>query len=221
MAKKTVKGIGKDLEKALSRNDLAAIADIVASRGPNVYVLPEERHTLMHDACALGLTDLVNLLIGKGADVNVQNTAGATPLHMACFNDRPDTVRFLMEHGADMYIEDLNEMTPFDDIYKSKGDGFTAVQEEIAGILLEHGYDAGPNLLDACVPWRRRPSVVRFLLSRGVDPRVEDMLGNTALDYCIEHDSDETTREEILDLFRKHHPELVMEVYCTQAPGGM
>jgi len=152
--------------------------------------------------------------------VNVQNTSGAAPLHMACFNGRPTIVRLLLDHGADMYIEDLNEITPFDDMYKSKGDILTAAQEEIADILLDHGYDAGPNLLDACAPWRRRPSVVRFLLSRGVDPRVEDILGNTALDYCRERDSDEAAREEILDLFRQYDPEMVMEAYCSPGPGG-
>ncbi len=218
--KRNTKEIGKELEKALSQNDLAAITDIVASRGPNVYVSPAERHTLMHDACANGHIDIVRLLLEKGANVNLQNTSGATPLHMACFNGHPDIVRLLLDAGADMYIEDLNEITPFDDIYKSKGGVLTAVQEKIADILLEHGYDAGPNLLDACVPWRRRPSVVRFLLSRGVDPRVGDVLGNTALDYCREHDSDEETREEILDLFRQHAPEAMMEAYCSPGPGG-
>ncbi len=28
---------------------------------------------------------------------------------------------------------------------------------------------------------------------------------------------DNPAREEILDLFREHHPELVMEAYCKQA----
>lgn len=229
MAKKrNAKEIGKELEKALSRNDLAAITDIVASRGPNVYVHPTEHHTLMHHASGRGHTDIVRLLIEKGANVNLQNTSGATPLHIACFNGHADLVKALLDAGADMYIEDLNEMTPFDDICVSKGYAFTSAYEEIGDLLIEHGYDINriathnnrTNLADACAWWSgTKPTVVRFLLSRGADPLIGDVLGKTALDYCLEHGSDETDREENLDLFREFHPELVMDAYCTARPG--
>lgn len=32
---------------------------------------------------------------------------------------------------------------------------------------------------------------------------------------------DHPAREELLDLFREYTPEIVMEAYCSQSPGGM
>jgi len=223
--KRNAKETGKRLEQALSGNGLTEIADIVASEGPNVYVYPAERHTLMHDACALGHADIVLLLLEKGANVNVQNTSGATPLHIACFNGKTDIARVLLDHGADINIEDVNELASFDDICVSKGDVFGPTYEEICDLLLSRGFDIDrivsqynkTNLAYACS--QGRSAVAWFLLSRGANPKTGDVLGNTALD-CALNDlaPDNPHREEIIDLFREYDPELVMEAFCTRGP---
>ena len=222
----TTKAFAAVLRRAVIDNDLVKLREIIGSSGPNVYCSSPTRHTLLHNACALGKTEIVRLLLEKGANMNVANTSGATPLHIACFNGHTEIARLLVDHGADINIEDSNELTPFDDICVSRGDVFGPAYEEICDLLLSRGFDIDrivsqynkTNLAYACS--QGCSAVAWFLLSRGANPEAGDILGNTALD-CVLKDLGHTTpaREEIIDLFRQHHPEMVMEAFCTAGPG--
>jgi hypothetical protein len=56
------------------------------------------------------------------------------------------------------------------------------------------------------------------LETRGLDVNIRDNWGKSPLDLALRLSTSSPAREEILDLFREHVPELVMEKFCTQGP---
>jgi ankyrin repeat protein len=72
----------------------------------DVNAVDRESRTALHFAAALGLPELVEMLVQAGADVNVQDSQGLTALHMACGYARPTTVRALVEAaGVSLRLE--------------------------------------------------------------------------------------------------------------------
>jgi len=210
-------GDRKNLQQTVDDNDLARLAELIAIHGPNVFVHPKARNSLLHYACYAGQEerlDIVRLLIEHGARVDVRNTSEATPLHIACFNGRVDSVRTLIDTGADVGAIDIDGLTPFDDICKSRADVFDETYAEIGDILISNGADIDSfNLHHACL--NIQVNLAQFLLSRGADPNIRDHLDKTPLDIAVDLPQDIPEREEILDLFREFHPELYFSKFCT------
>jgi len=96
----------------------------------------------------------------------------------------------------------------------------------IAEFLLDHGADVNAHrdndgntpLQLACICGRF--DVARLLLEKGADVTNRNDDGYTPLTWAIESSSPDPVREEIIDLFREFHPDLVMEQFCTTTPAG-
>ena len=80
---------------------------LLSTPGINPEVVNNEHHTpfdvsdkngnnVLHNACALGKSEMVQLLIENGADVLIQNKHGNAPIHIACLNFRLDILRILL-----------------------------------------------------------------------------------------------------------------------------
>jgi len=74
-----------------------------------------------------------------------------------------------------------------------------------------------------------RTDIARLLLEKGAHVNIGNRFGHTPL-HCISKDwlqdpgpqvlfAADPAREENIDLFREHVPEVVMEKFCTQGPG--
>jgi len=98
-------------------------------------------------ACKSGRTHVLGALVERGADVDADPYRG-TPLAWAAVKGRQETVRWLIDHGAG-----VNRRSTFGG--SNHGEGVTALH------LAAQCGDA---------------SIVRLLLERGADPRVEDDL---------------------------------------------
>ena len=93
---------------------------------------------------------------------------------------------------------------------------------EVARWLIERGADI--NAKDGygwtplhCATCRKHIEIVEHLLDRGADTGIrgsED--GRTPLDIAIDHDEDDPKREQLIELFRRYRPELVLETWCTR-----
>ena len=59
-------------------------------------VSDEDGNNLLHNACAEGKSEMVQLLIENGADVLRPNRRGNAPIHIACKNFRLDILRILL-----------------------------------------------------------------------------------------------------------------------------
>ena len=77
---------------------------LLSTPGINLEVLNNENftptdkdgNTLLHDACAEGKSELLQLLIENGADVLRPDTHGNAPIHIACVNFRLETLKILL-----------------------------------------------------------------------------------------------------------------------------
>lgn len=98
-------------------------------------------------ACKSGRVAVLPLLAELGADLNADPYRG-TPLAWAVVKGRLETARWLIEHGAD-----INRRATFGG--PSHGEGVTALH-----LAAQNG----------------EVEMVRFLLDRGADPRIEDAL---------------------------------------------
>jgi len=65
--------------------------------------------------------------------------------------------------------------------------------------------------------WQHHPAMVRLLLEAGADvgARMTEIDGRTCLEHVQALSQNIPAREEIIDLFREHAPDLVMEAFCT------
>jgi len=134
-------------------------------------------------------------------------------LFRACKSGNPDTARLFLERGADVNARNKNGYTPLH--YACwKGHGGTV------HLLLDHGADpnARGGLEDTPLHWacfHGRTGATRLLLDHGADANARNKWGDTPLSIVLQRPADDPRREEIIDLFRQHHPEMVMEAWCS------
>ncbi len=132
---------------------------------------------------------------------------------------RPES-RFLelLEAGADVNAKDKNGTTP---LHEACSYGHT----EIARFLLDHGADPnvketdyGRTPFEMCGPgdYRKSPWKIDafFEIFRQYAPE------STLQTVLKLGDDPLRVRAGMLNWFREHHPELVMEAYCSPGPGG-
>jgi ankyrin repeat protein len=133
----------------------------LVAHGADVNKTDEAGVTPLHLAAAVGLREVVELLLAKGADANAKTSqdlwrgyfgmtssvrAGATPLHAAAASGDPNTVKVLLAHGAQLDARDESGDTP-----------------------LHHAATSG------------NAGVVEFLIAKGADGNAQNTEGATPL----------------------------------------
>jgi len=176
------------LYKACRWNNLAEARRLLdAGADPNIQ--DGDGWTPLQHACSRGYTDIVRLLIDHGADVNARDRDSWTPLRRACYRDRPDLARLLLGHGADPCARDNDNASALDHSCRY---GYL----ECVAALITAGADVNGDAV------------------------VHDVTGSpsTPLEIAVRNSDPDNVeaREQIIDWYREHHPELVMEVYCSR-----
>lgn len=171
--------------------------------------------TAFETACWEGKADVVRLLFPYDPDV-IRENDGYPHIHMACGGRSAEAVRFLLEHGSRIDEVDSENDTPL----------HVAISEL-------YGPPASPD-------------IVRLLLEAGADPDIRNRSGYSPLDFLLDLPDSMSAREEtievfkelapvslfkaavsreriplnedIIDWYREHHPDLVMEAFCTRGP---
>lgn len=183
--------------------------------GANVNKRDKKGDTPLASACCEGSEDIVDFLIKSGADVNtVVDTRG--PLYYACLYGHADVVRLLLDAGADVSKNTYSTLM-------ACMEGW----EKIVRLLLSHGADVnareedGNTLLHhAC--FYGQGATARLLLDHGADVSICNKEGKLAIDQALQLNNADPDKEEILELFRVHAPELYFSKFCTTnlSPGG-
>jgi ankyrin repeat protein len=71
------------------------------------FVILADNFTALHQACAAGHTQVVQLLLRAGASAVSVNKSAETPLHLACYGGHSAVVQWLLAAGA--AVNALNE----------------------------------------------------------------------------------------------------------------
>jgi ankyrin repeat protein len=133
--------------------------------------------SLLHDACAKGSVDDVQLLINQGADVNGRNDDHNTALLVALKDGKLEVAKVLIEYGADANCRDKTGWTP---LMIASLQGY----RDIAELLLDHGADVNANKEDLWTALHVASlygylEIVKVLLDRGADIHARDSDGRT------------------------------------------
>jgi len=206
--------------------DMSDILKLLLDHGADVNVQDKWGYTPLYWACLHGQTKAVRLLLSHGADVNIRDEGDRTPLHAACLSGCAPVIQALLKGGVDVNAQDKYGDTP---LHRATAGAY----DEAVGILLQAGAD--PNARNSVheTPLRiagnsGRIDILAAFISHGAlkdgNVTVRDQTGEISmpLDIAIKNSDPDTVeaREAIIDWYREHHPELVMERFCATGPGG-
>ena len=96
----------------------AKVAELLISKGADIYARTTEGITTLHEAARGGNKKILDLLIEKGVDVNATDKHGKTPLHWAVeFGEynQEETVELLIAAGAKVWVENKAGFSPIEE----------------------------------------------------------------------------------------------------------
>lgn len=175
----------------------AELAKVLIETGAPVNGLPTSGETPLHGAASLGEAGVAEVLIDHGANVEaVASYPGipdGTPLDFAVHFGMVDVVSLLVRQGAKVLsvrmaagagqLERVQSDMPFLQQNPEQLNGVfrcAAVCDriEVVEYLLANGVDVNTELDGATAlhwaAWEAKPNMVKFLLSKGVDPTRQD-----------------------------------------------
>ena len=122
--------------------------------------MDSSNNTPLHYAAGAGFIECVQLLLSHGADVNASNIWKTTPVTVAMLINHPGTVKKLLE------VEKV-------DVNGKDDQGRTLLSLQMMNLTEPH-----------CVEF------AQFLLSKGANPNIKDVNGNTVLHILASHKVD-------------------------------
>ena len=192
------------------------------SMGADVNARNVMDRTPLHAACIKNRPAIVRMLLDAGARVDIAGLPSAHEwnlLQITCIEGYTDIARLLLDAGADVETPDVDGRRP---LHLACENGYS----DITQVLLDHGADVNGLNEDGRTPLHVACSDIGYinsaplLLDHGADATIRDSDGFTPLHRLLAWNSEDPVKEDIIDWYREHHPELVMEAYCTQIPPG-
>jgi uncharacterized protein len=159
--------------------------------------------TVLMTAARAGNVDVVRMLLDGGADVNAKESyKGQTALMWAAAERHAPVVKLLLERGADWHVLSDSHETKMPKLSAASSVSpmarggltafaFTAREGDIATarVMLDAGVDINQLDVDKASPlitslMNKQYTFAKFLLDRGANPNVVDVMGRTAL-YAV------------------------------------
>ena len=168
-----------------SRNEF--IVRILLSHDADVNMVDWLHGSPLISACRTGQLGVARFLVEAGVDIHVTNKIGHSAILAACFGgtSRLELFDYLMSLGADPLHEDQRGCNGLH--YAARARKCNVIKR-----ILEHGANINGNDLDGWSPlhWaiastRTSTKMVKLLLESGIDRRIKDKQGRTALDLAI------------------------------------
>lgn len=191
------------------------------SMGADVNARNVMDRTPLHEACIKNRPAIVRMLLDAGARVDIAGLPSAHDwdlLQAACADGYTDIARLLLSHGAKVEVPDAAGRRP---LHLACENGYP----DITQMLLDAGAEVNTQDDHGCTPLHLACSEFGYvnsaplLLEKGADATVRDDTGYTPLHRLLAWTGVDPVREQILDWYREHHPEVVMEIYCGPSPG--
>ena len=141
--------------------------------------------TPLHQACAIGSIELLDLMISKTIDINIRDNYGRTMIASSSMHGRAQCVKYLAAKGADLQLATTgNKMTPLHEAAK-RG------HYEVCDVLLKFGANA--NLCDVndnfpihLAAYYNHSNICKILSDRTIPSKSQKMTGKSPLISCLE-----------------------------------
>lgn len=169
--------------------DNLEMAEVLVEHKADVNAAAKDGLMPLHAATAIHSLDIMRLLIQHKGDVNAKALCGLSPLHVSAVNGRLDEIELLLEQKVDLSAKDHNGCTP---LCCASREGELDVVKRLVKELASSGTDlsvAPPQDDFHRTPlhwavYRRHPVVAKFLVESGIDTKITDGYGKTALDWA-------------------------------------
>jgi len=155
------------------------------------------------------------LILADERYMYAENRDGETPLHAACFEEKFEIAEYLLRKGMDVETWDRYGNTPLHDATRN-------CLPETARFLLSHGADpyARDDALFHTFPIDLAIQQISQKNGKEVALVFAEYVPQDMLEGIMKLSPDEPVREQIIDWYREHYPELVMGKYVS-GPGGL
>ena len=154
---------------------------VLLEAGAEVMVLGADKSTPLHLAKT---KENMQILLAYGARVDAKDVSGTTTLMYSSMSDQFEAAKLLIKHGADPSSKNIVENTPL----------HVAKTGRMVNLLVSAGADVtarndgGKTPLHFIAGWQSEENgAIQALLEAGVDPKIKDYNGRTALDYIKEN----------------------------------
>ena len=141
--------------------------------------------TPLHQACAIGSIEILDLMISKTIDINIRDNYGRTMIASSSMHGQAQCVKYLAAKIADLQLATTgNKMTPLHEAAK-RG------HYEVCDVLLKFGANA--NLCDVndnfpihLAAYYNHSNICKILSDRTIPSKSQKMTGKSPLISCLE-----------------------------------
>lgn len=203
-------GQGKErlspLSWAAARGDYDLCVQLLERKG-RVLSKDKFKRTPLIMACRNGHVKIASLLLQHGSEWNHCDSSQNSVLHYAAAFGWKECLDLLIEHGADLNKENMWRVTPICIAMLKNHQGIVKEMLKREGVDVNGKDDKGRTLLAlACTDLASQGiyEFIQFLLSKGADPNIKNVQGNTVLHnlsvydlQCAKKDKGERQAEKV------------------------
>ena len=147
-------------------------------------------YSIKHDKPPISGVILKELFNLNGSAINIKNTNGDTPLLFAIKNKKINMIKFLITSKADINSADENGNTPF--MLSLEYSNYKIIKillkERNIDIFLTNNNSTNA-LMFAAGAKRDEINIIKFLITNGINPHNENIIGQNALNYAVENNN--------------------------------
>jgi len=161
------------------------IIEFLLLHNANINITNKYGETPLHLCCKFSFTKITEFLIYKNCNIDVKDKFGKTPLMYACEYGQIEQVITLIENNADVNVKD-STYKPLHILCLSDYDN-VVTQINIAHLLIDNNADI--NIQHSCFLYtplhcavmKDNLHLTEFLLYKGANPNIPQVLGNIPL----------------------------------------
>ena len=172
------------LQLAVQRGSLEVIR-LLSEAGADVNAVDRYDNAILHCAVNKRREDVVRVITSTcECNINVRDHNGDTPLHIAIKSGLTNIVQTLVQAGADINLVDDKGYPP---LHIAAADG----NMELVSLLIESGVNVDFKDDHGNTPLHRAAlyenyTIMKFLVNKGADKSIQNCLGKTAYDICVQ-----------------------------------
>lgn len=168
------------LHEAVKRNQ-TNMTDFFLIKKANPNSMDNAHRPILFDAVSTGNLELIKALIQSGAILSQRDQNGNTILHLATILGSKSIIEYCLNQGTDIFAENKDSQTPVNLALKGNAE---TLRTFFTPKIINLQNNQGQSVLHLAVLQNVPASVVQYLLNSGIDIKIRDRNGKTALDLA-------------------------------------